>query len=91
MTLTRIDIRVDATAKEILEMRINRPPLEDAAANLIPRKRWQVTHKEKERMAPHNRFGQQPVVANQTEQFIAPGPSRQETRFVLRPDFVDFS
>ena len=44
MTLASIDIRVDAAAKELVEMWIKRSPFEDAAANLIPRKRWQVTH-----------------------------------------------
>jgi hypothetical protein len=91
MTLTGINVRIDAPAKELIEVWIKRLPFEDGAANLIPRKRWQVTHVEKKRMPPNNRLGQQPVISNQTEQLIAPGPSRQETCFVLRPDFVDFS
>src|SRR5262245_16092529 len=91
MTLAGIDIRIDTAAKELVEVRIERRPFENAAANLIPRECWQVTHVEKKRMPPHNRFGQQPIIANQTEQFITLGPSREETRFVLRIAFVDFS
>jgi hypothetical protein len=64
MALPGIDVRVNAAAKELVEMWIERLPFEDAAANLIPRKRWQVTHVKKERMAPHNRLGQQSVIAN---------------------------
>ena len=85
MTLTGIDIRVDATAKELVEMWIKRLPFENAAADLIPRECWQVTHIEKERMAPHNRFGQQPVIANQTEQFITLGPSRSGNVLRIAP------
>src|SRR5262245_6695497 len=75
MTLPGIYIWIDAAAKELVEVRIERLPFENAAAKLIPRECWQVTHIEKERMAPHNRFGQQPVIANQSEQFISLGPS----------------
>jgi hypothetical protein len=76
MTFTRIDVRIDAAAKELVEMWIQRTPFEDAATNLIPRKRWQMTHVEKKRMPPNYRLGQQSVISNQTEQLIAPGPSR---------------
>jgi hypothetical protein len=76
MTLTRIDVRIDAAKKELDKMRIKRLPIEDTVANLIPRKRRQMTHVEKKRMPPNDRLGQQAVISNQTEQLVAPGPSR---------------
>jgi len=76
MTLTGIHVRINASAKKLVEMWIKRWPFQDTAANLIPRKRRQVTHVEKKRMPPNYRLGQQPVISNQTEQLIAPGPSR---------------
>jgi hypothetical protein len=76
MTLTGIDVRIDASAKEIVEVWIKRLPFKNATTNLIPRKPWQVTHVEKKRMPPNYRLGHQAVISNQTEQLIAPGPSR---------------
>src|SRR5882724_5506856 len=58
MTLTGIHIRINASAKKLVEMWIKRWPFQDTAANLIPRKRRQVTHVEKKRMPPNYRLGQ---------------------------------
>src|SRR5262245_8817534 len=75
VTLPGIDIRIDAAAKDLVEIWIERLLFENAGANLIPRECWQVAHVEKERMALHDRCGQQPVIENQTDQFISLGPS----------------
>jgi hypothetical protein len=91
MTLAGIDIRINAAAKKFVEARIKRLPLEDAAANLIPGKSGQVTGVKKKRVAPHNRLGQELVIANESEQLVAPLPSGQVTGFVSPPDVVEFS
>ena len=57
MTFSRINIRIDAPAKQLVEGGIQRSPFEDPPTNLIPRKRWQVTHVEKKGMPPNYRLG----------------------------------
>ena len=42
MTLLCVDVRIDAPAKEIIEVAVERLPVQNAAANLIPRERREV-------------------------------------------------
>jgi hypothetical protein len=58
MTLTRIDIRIDTTAKKVVENRVEGFPSENSAANLVPGKGRQMTYVKYKWVAPDNRLCQ---------------------------------
>ena len=84
MTLPCVDVRIDAAAKEIIEVAVERLLLQNAAANLIPRERRQVAQIENKGVAPNDRLGEKLPFFYQTEEFIAPGPGGVESFFQIR-------
>jgi len=83
MTLLCVDVRIDAPAKEIIEVAVERPPVQNAAADLIPRERREVAQIENKGVAPNDRLGEKLPFFYQAEEFIAPGPGGVESLFQI--------
>ena len=58
MAFAGVDVGIDAAAKQIVEIRIERRPVENSAADLVPRKGRQMTDIKNKRMAPNDRLRQ---------------------------------
>src|SRR4029077_17009374 len=74
MAFSGIDVGIDTAAKQIVEIWIERFPLENAAADLIPRKRRQMTDVKNKRMAPHDRLSVHSLRSDDVDNFIRSRP-----------------
>ena len=89
MTFPRIDVRVDAAAKKIVEIGIKGLPFKYGATNLIPRKCRKMTDVEDKWMAPNDRFGQGFGGRNDRENLIG-SPPRRDKPISQKLDFAWF-
>ena len=79
MTFPRIDVRVDAAAKKIVEIGTERLPFKYGATNLVPRKRRQMTNVKNKWMAPNDRLSQDFSRRNDRENLIGSRPRREKS------------
>jgi hypothetical protein len=74
MTLARIHVRIYPAAEEIIKIRIERFPIQNSAAELIPGKSGEMADVKNEWMPPNDGPREQNGIFHQPEDFIAPGP-----------------
>src|SRR6266542_5816176 len=89
MTFPRIDVRVDAAAKKIVEIGTQRLPFKYRATNLVPRKGGQMTDVENKWMAPNDRLGQDFSRRHERENLIGSRP-RRDKPISQKLDFARF-
>jgi len=78
MAFPRIDVRINAATKEVVEGGIERFPFQQGATNLVPRECRQMTDVENKWMAPNDRLGQDSVRRNDRENLIGSRPRRDK-------------
>src|SRR6476646_2430021 len=78
VTFPRVDVRINATAKEIVEVRVVRLPLQQRTTDLIPGKHRKMTYVKNKRMPPDDRLGQQRLVGNHTKNLVRTSPGSQK-------------